>query len=86
MSAMVRKQVYIEAHQEERLKELAEKTGLKESELIRQGIEEVLTRGDTRAHRLAARRASAELAARIRALGPQDGPGRDWTRADLYDR
>ena len=38
MSKMVRKQVYIESKQENRLKKMAKEIGVSEAELIRQGI------------------------------------------------
>jgi hypothetical protein len=42
MSKMVRKQVYIEAHQEALLKRLSKQQGVTEAELIRAGIVRLL--------------------------------------------
>lgn len=40
MTAKVRKQIYIEIHQDADLKRLAKETGLSEAEIIRQAIDE----------------------------------------------
>ena len=41
MTRMIRKQVYIRPEQKERLKRRAQEKGISESELIREGIDEV---------------------------------------------
>ena len=83
---MVRKQVYIEPDQERALKQLAEESGLKESELIRRGIDLVLLQDDIHARRLEAFRKTQTLAGQVRELGPVKHKGkRGWKREDLYD-
>lgn len=87
MSVMVRKQIYIEPHQQALLKRLAETLGVSEAELIRRAIDEHLagrqsvfpppdTAAWEKAHRF------------MRALhdrGPIEGKSRDWDREDLYE-
>lgn len=85
MSAMVRKQVYITESQEVALKKAAEQTGVKESELIRQGVDLVLAGEDLQARRKAAFERAESLADRVLALGTVSVPGRGWARDDLYD-
>ena len=83
---MVRKQVYIEPDQERALKQLAQDSGLKESELIRRGIDLVLLQDDIHARRLVAFRKTQTLADQVRELGPAKRKGkRGWKREDLYD-
>ena len=87
MEAMVRKQVYIEPDQEKALKQLAQDSGLKESELIRRGIDLVLLQDDIHARRLEAFRKTQTLVEQVRDLGYtkcKDEGG--WKREDLYDR
>lgn len=82
---MVRKQVYITAEQEERLKRRAAELGVPEAELIRRGLDLVLD-GWTGAP-LDSRLWEQELAF-IRGRVAQDaGTGREdrgWTREELY--
>jgi hypothetical protein len=85
MSAKVRKQIYIEAHQEAQLKALAEQTGLSEAEIIRQAINR-----QARILRLPRRELDVwdkeqEFIAQLMAQGPVTG-GRTWTREELHDR
>jgi predicted DNA-binding protein len=84
MTQMVRKQVYIEPEQDEKLKEWAEATGKSEAEIVRQALDRWL---EDEAQRQAAETAWAEertfIEARI-AEGPVSG-GRTWTREELYE-
>ncbi len=81
---MVRKQVYVEARQEEQLKRLARELGITEAELIRRGIDQVT--------RLPLRlppdpRAWEEARTLIRQRMELEVPqtGRNWRRDELYD-
>jgi hypothetical protein len=85
MARKVRKQIYIEAYQEEALKRQAAETGMSEAEIIRRAID-----NQTRLlrHPVGALEAWEEEMAFIRewmAKGPVEG-GRTWRREDLYDR
>ena len=79
---MIRKQVYIEVEQEQRLKRQARALGVTEAELIRRGLEGIRTTPtlvpDERAWR--EERAFIRRRARLRARGR----GRGWSREDLY--
>lgn len=86
MERMVRKQVYIEPIQEARLKKLVQATGLKEAELIRRGIDLVLSQDDTLARRQSAFARTEANADRVSAMQPAATSGRVWSRDDLYDR
>ena len=48
MAKMIRKQVYIEPEQDERLKEWAEETGKSEAEIIRQALDRWLASEERR--------------------------------------
>ena len=85
MERMIRKQLYIDPEQEVRLKKMAEHTGLKEAELIRQGVDMVLSRDIVWARRHAASRRAEALSRKIQSQGPSGGPGRTWTREELYE-
>jgi hypothetical protein len=80
---MIRKQVYLRADQDRRLKALARTLGVSEAELIRQSVDRsVLGAGLNRpdpAAWAAERRLVAARQARRRLRGR-----RDWTRDDLY--
>jgi hypothetical protein len=80
---MVRKQVYIEPEQDERLKRRADALGVTESELIRQGIDLV-----TKPRRLPEDQALWQDAlAFMRERGRLNVPHgkRSWTREEIYE-
>lgn len=84
MAQKVRKQLYIEARQEEMLKRRAKELDVSEAELIRQGLDIVLARGDGPVPDPQAweeERAFIRERAKIPALGAE----RTWTREELYD-
>jgi len=85
MTKMVRKQVYIEPRQEALLKRLAQETGAKEAEIIRQAIDRqaqtfLFPRRDLRAWQ-----EERDFINRLIQQGPLPG-GRRWRREDLYER
>jgi hypothetical protein len=85
MTIKVRKQVYIEPHQEEILKRLARETGISEAEFIRQAIDRHARSLHPHRHDLRAwekERAFIDLLIR---QGPVPG-GRTWRREELYER
>jgi predicted DNA-binding protein len=84
MATMVRKQVYLEPNQNERLKEWAEETGKSEAAIIREALDRWLKQ--ERKLRDAEDTWEAEksfIESRI-AEGPVEG-GRTWTREELYE-
>ncbi|WP_017327872.1 hypothetical protein [Synechococcus sp. PCC 7336] len=87
----IRKQVYIEPHQELLLKSLCKQTGNSEAELIRQAIDNHLAQrgGDrefisSRDH-LTAWESETIFISEHRQRAPSPGK-RDWSREDLYER
>ena len=86
MPEMVRKQVYIEARQEQLLKALAKDLRVTEAELIRRGIDRGLDRaGGVRPDPAAWIEAERFIVARMGRRAPTKGKRR-WAREDLYDR
>lgn len=86
MAQMVRKQIYIQKSQEERLKKVAEARGVSEAEIIRRALENELKRAG---YRLAY---DGDAMKRLyQAMLDQDKKPpvprkkRDWTREDLYE-
>jgi len=85
MAQMIRKQVTLSARSGMALKRLARKTGRKESEILRQTIEQQLELAQTTGARDPA--AWQEARAFIESLiaqGPVSG-GRTWMREELYE-
>jgi hypothetical protein len=83
---MVRKQIYIEPHQEQLLKRRAEELQISEAELVRRAIDQIgrtttLVSSDLRLR--AWEEAKALMEERMKMVVPQTG--RSWTRDELYD-
>ena len=85
MAAKVRKQIYLEPEQEERLKQLSAETGVPEAEIIREAIEQQLTALQEKSRDEAAWQAELEFM-RQRAEKATTQGERTWTREELYDR
>ncbi len=84
MGRMVRKQVYIEPHQEELLKRRSKELGVTEAELIRRGIDQISLADSVMPRDHAAwEEAKAFIRKRMSIDAPQTG--RTWTRSELYD-
>jgi hypothetical protein len=85
MSLMIRKQIYIEPHQESLLKRLAQRRGISEAELIREAIDRQISGGV--AHALPPDPlAWIEALEFMRGLQSQGAEqGRTWKREDLYE-
>jgi hypothetical protein len=83
---MIRKQVYIDPQQEEKLKTLSKRLGVTEAELIRRGIELVGDDADLDKER---RRVWQQELAYMRQRAAENpgipGGKRDWTRDESYD-
>jgi hypothetical protein len=86
MATLVRKQVYLEARQDARLKALAHRLGVSEAALIRQALDRALgsALGEGRAIRVEAWvEARAYRDAWVTRAGHR--PTRRWSREELYD-
>jgi len=85
MANMVRKQVYIERHQDRSLRARARLEGVTESQLIRQGVDRVLE-GDAQLPPDDALWAAERQFIEARRKRLQVAPRRRrWTRDELYD-
>jgi hypothetical protein len=82
---MVRKQIYIEAHQQRTLRKVALQTGKTEAEIIRGALDEHVRLLKAKEDRMAAWR-EIEATVDRRTKPAQIGTGRTWKREDLYDR
>ena len=91
MPRMVRKQVYIDAEQNRRLKQIAEDFGTSEAELIRRGLdylERVEVKRETVTPRVDLSAWEEEkqfIAERMEKYKDDPPTGRNWTRDQLYD-
>ena len=86
MTHMIRKQIYIQRHQQTLLKRLARLRGLSEAEIIRQAIEREVAAGAKKA--LPSNAASLQeflKFARSRRATGTTGTTRNWKRDDLYE-
>lgn len=86
MAQMIRKQIYIQKSQEERLKRVAEERGVSEAEIIRRALENELKRAGYRPayDREAWQRLEAAIH-EMDKLPPVPQKKRDWKREDLYE-
>lgn len=85
MSRMVRKQVYIEPEQDALLKQRSREIGVTEAELIRRGIDSLMT--STEMLEASRRKAwECELAFMKSRIDPQAAQRtRSWNRQEIYD-
>jgi hypothetical protein len=89
MTHMVRKQIYIQKHQQRRLKRLAQVRGVSEAELIRQAIDRETAEGAPRLvaydHTALEQVIHFALARRNRSGESATGEAYQWKREDAYD-
>ncbi len=85
MGTKIRKQIYIEADQESRLKQLASLTNLSEAEIIRQAIDQRTQSLGSKRRNLAAWQSERAFIQQLIDAGPAPD-GRTWQRDELYDR
>lgn len=85
VSSKIRKQIYIEPHQEHLLKAIAQQAGVSEAEIIRQAIDLHLGRITLPQTNVAVWETEKEFIAQIKTRPAKLG-GRDWKREDLYER
>jgi hypothetical protein len=81
----IRKQIYIESHQEELLKATAQSTGVSEAEIIRQAINQHIGLVNVTRKDLTAWEAEKAFIKTLKQRPPLPG-GRDWTRDELYEQ
>jgi len=85
MATKVRKQIYIEPHQDTILKQIADETGLSEAEFIRQAIDYQAQLFKPAKTDLAAWAKEKAFITDLIEQGPVSG-GRSWQRDELYER
>ncbi|MFZ5592472.1 MAG: CopG family transcriptional regulator [Bacillota bacterium] len=85
MINLIRKQIYIKAHQDALLKRKAGELGVTEAELIRHAIEAHLSRGMTMPKNPAAWEREKKLILSRIGSGNHER-GRNWRREELYER
>lgn len=86
MTHMIRKQIYIQRHQQTLLKRLARLRGLSEAEIIRQAIEREVAAGAKKSLPSNASALQDFLKfARSRRVTGMTGGTRTWKRDDLYE-
>lgn len=87
MAQMVRKQIYIQKSQEERLKKLAETRGVSEAEIIRRALENELRQMSVYrpAYDPDAWKGIVAFWEELDRRGPVEPRTRDWKREDLYE-
>jgi len=85
MKRMKRKQVYIHADQDERLRALARRHGTTESQLLREGVDRILADPLPQALDHQAWVRSREFIDSLIRRGPVKG-GRHWTREEVHER
>ena len=86
MAQMVRKQIYIQKSQEERLRRVAEARGVSEAEIIRRALDNELKRAGYRlAYDNDAMKRLYKLMRDQDKKPPVPRKKRDWTRVDLYE-
>jgi hypothetical protein len=85
MKRMERKQVYIHADQNQRLRALARRQGTTESHLFREGIDRILAEPLPQALDHQAWLKSREFIDSLIRRGPVKG-GRIWTREEAHER
>lgn len=85
MTTKVRRQIYIEPQQETALKQLAERTGVSEGEIIRPAIDNHLRSFRRSRPAPEAWEREKEFILALMQRRPVSG-GRTWKREDLYDR
>lgn len=84
MRQMVRKQIYIAPHQEQRLKRLARERGISEAELVRRGLDVVLNQ-EVEAPREPGAWEEEKAFIQQRGKLPARGGQRTWRREEAYE-
>lgn len=85
MSSKIRKQIYIEPHQDTLLKTIAQQAGISEAEIIRQALNRHLGTATSHNLDLTAWENEKVFIEKVKNRSPK-AEGRDWQRDDLYER
>ena len=86
MAQMIRKQIYIQKSQEDRLKKVAEARGVSEAEIIRRALDVELKRvGYRLAYDDQAMKRLLQAMRDMDKKPPVPQKKRDWTREELYE-
>lgn len=85
MAHKIRKQIYLESDQAARLKHVSQETGLSEAELIRQALDQQISRAVVSRRDPGAWQRERAFIEHLIELGPVQG-GRTWRREELHDR
>lgn len=87
MSQMVRKQIYIQKSQDERLKRVAEARGVSEAEIIRRALDNEIRQANVYRplYDDEAMRRLVAFWGELDKRGPVAPRPRNWTREELYD-
>ena len=85
MGRMVRKQIYIKPEHDGALKHRAKALGVSEADLIRQGLEMLLGKGDTSVDLADEAWEEAKRFIQLRMAMKVPQTGRSWTREELYE-
>jgi hypothetical protein len=86
MTQMIRKQIYIQKDQEDRLKKIAETRGVSEAEIIRRALDVELKHAGFRlAYDDEAWARAYQFMLDLAKRGPVPQRKRDWTREELYE-
>ncbi|MBI4513391.1 MAG: ribbon-helix-helix protein, CopG family [Gemmatimonadetes bacterium] len=85
MTRKIRKQIYLRADQDRRLKQLAKQLGVSEAELIRQSVDQAALGAAAPRPDLGAWQAEVRFIRARRSKGRLPGR-RDWKREELYQR
>ena len=84
MPVKIRKQIYIEARQEQKLKRAAKKAGVSEAEIIREALDRHLEHIETHDVRREAWLAEEVFIQQRMSSAPKAGQPRKWNRNEIY--
>jgi exonuclease III len=85
MTTKIRKQIYLDAQQNEMLKQASKKLGVSEAEIIRQAIDAQTSQSTLRRKNLTAWKQERQFLQSLLEEGSIAG-GRTWKREELHER
>jgi predicted DNA-binding protein len=85
MAQKIRKQIYIDPGQEQKLIRLSEKTGASQAEIIRTAIDSIFSVSEKFTRDIRAWDTERAFIQQLMAKDPVKGP-RSWTREELHER
>ena len=84
MAPKIRKQIYIDPGQEHKLRQLSEKTGASQAQIIRTAIDAQLLTSGVITRDIKAWEAERAFIQKLIRKGPVEG-GQSWTREELHE-